>query len=101
MKGFAGVFAVILYLYFLPLPICSINESKDHNNLTSAQLCAKTLLYNSFIHRGSTSRWKHFQYGSCVKKLRQANSVSYTLGGFHSCGVLNWSLDRYSLGVVV
>ena len=45
MKGFAGVFAVILYLYFLPLPICSINESKDHNNLTSAQLCAKTLLY--------------------------------------------------------
>ena len=41
MKGFAGVFAVILYLYFLPLPICLINESKDHNNLTSAQLCAK------------------------------------------------------------
>lgn len=51
MKGFADVCAVIHYLYFLPLTICSINASKDHNNSTTAQLCAKPLLTVQFFHQ--------------------------------------------------
>ena len=103
MKGFADVCAVIHYLYFLPLTICSINASKDHNDLTTAQLCAKPLLTVQFFHQqGSTSRWKHFQDGSYVKTQTSEFSILYSWGvGFHSCGVLNWSLDQYSLGVVI